>query len=113
MEEPHFAHFYTAYSSKNAGAQWKTGESSGKINNEIGFEISRRDFSGVLHQLAPAENPRSGGDEGGAEFEQHVDEISLAGVQLQILHWSPLLELMALIGTEYQCPPDVADEFLD
>lgn len=54
-------------------------KSGSEINDEVGLEIPDGDLSGVHDKIAAAENPRAGGDEGGAELDEHVEEVEEVG----------------------------------
>lgn len=50
------------------------GEGGEEINDEIGLEVARGDLLGIGDEFFVAVNTRHRGDEGGAEFEDHVEE---------------------------------------
>lgn len=45
-----------------------------QIDKEIGFQVAHGDLPGVHDELAAAENPRAGGNEGGAELYEDVED---------------------------------------
>lgn len=55
---------------------WKRGS---EIDDEVGLQVADGNFSSVHDQIAAAENPRTGGDEGGAELQEHVKEVEEVG----------------------------------
>lgn len=50
------------------------GKRGGEVDKEVPLQVADGDLSGVHDQLATAENPRTRGDEGGAELHKHVEE---------------------------------------
>lgn len=50
-----------------------------KIDDEVGFQVADGNLAGVHDELAAAENPRTGIDVGGTEFDDHVEEVEEIG----------------------------------
>ena len=50
-----------------------------EIDEEIGAQVAGGDHPGVQNELALAENPGAGRDEGGAELDHHVQEVEGVG----------------------------------
>lgn len=57
---------------------WKR-QSSCEVDDEIGGEVAGSDGAGVGDELAAAENAGAGGDEGGAELDDDVEEVEGVG----------------------------------
>lgn len=50
-----------------------------EVDDEIRLEVAHGDFAGVGDELAAAEDSRIGGDEGGAELHDHVEDVEEVG----------------------------------
>lgn len=50
-------------------------DGGGEVNDEIRLEVTHGNFSGVHDEVAAAEDSRVGGDEGGAELHEHVEDV--------------------------------------
>jgi len=50
-------------------------DGGGEVNDKIGSEVTRGDFAGVHDEVTAAEDSRVGGDEGGTELHEHVEDV--------------------------------------
>lgn len=54
-------------------------DGGGEVDDEIGSQVTGSDFPGIHDEVTAAEDSRIGGDEGGAELHDHVEEVEEVG----------------------------------